>query len=241
LDILVLFKKKLAPYHITFEGNLDEITEEKIVTLVGNASMNKSRVLEGNDNQNKITTLKFTEKKTMDKNINTPKDMNVPKEVKEAVSFKNPEEIKEAIQDVRNDSTETDWMLCCYEDPSKMKEIVFDSKGKGGVEELKKHIKEGNVYYGMTRVEDIYDGNVTIKFVFIHVQSEKIKNIVKATLSTHKGTVDKMFYPIHVSMPVATTVDEFDQDSVKLAVQKNSNTKSSVINNDEKKSRKKSK
>jgi len=63
LDILVLFKKKLAPYHITFEGNLDEITEEKIVTLVGNASMNKSRVLEGNDNQNKITTLKFTEKK----------------------------------------------------------------------------------------------------------------------------------------------------------------------------------
>jgi len=177
----------------------------------------------------------------MDKNINTPKDMNVPKEVKEAVSFKNPEEIKEAIQDVRNDSTETDWMLCCYEDPSKMKEIVFDSKGKGGVEELKKHIKEGNVYYGMTRVEDIYDGNVTIKFVFIHVQSEKIKNIVKATLSTHKGTVDKMFYPIHVSMPVATTVDEFDQDSVKLAVQKNSNTKSSVINNDEKKSRKKSK
>jgi hypothetical protein len=61
-------------------------------------------------------------------------------------------------------------MLCCYDDATKMKEIVFDSKGDKGVEELKKNVKEGNVYYGMVRVQDIYDGNVTIKFVFITVQ-----------------------------------------------------------------------
>jgi hypothetical protein len=137
--------------------------------------------------------------------------MKVPTEVKEAVSFKNPDEVISAIKDVRNDSTDTDWMLTCYEDPSKMKEIIFDSKGKnifnkikgsGGVEELKKHIQDGNVYYGMVRVKDVYDGNVTIKFVFIHVQSDKIKTLVKgnlfffnkkASLSTHKGVVDKMF------------------------------------------------
>jgi len=86
----------------------------------------------------------------------------------------------------------------------------------------------------MVRVKDVYDGHVTIKFVFIQIQSDKIKNMVKASLSTHKGTVDKMFAPIHVRMPVATTIDDFSQDSVEETVQKNSNTKSSVIDGDKK-------
>ena len=60
------------------------------------------------------------------------------------------------------------------------------------MEELKKNVIEGNVYYGMVRVQDIYDGNVTIKFVFITVQSDKIKTMLKASLSTHKGVIEKM-------------------------------------------------
>jgi len=146
--------------------------------------------------------------------------MNIPKEVKEACSFKDADKVSSAIKDVRNDNTSTNWMLTCYEDPNKMKEIIFDSSGSGGVEELKKNVKEGNVYYGLVRVKDVYDGNVTVKFVFIVVQSDKIKNMVKASLSTHKGVVDKMFAPVHVTMPVATTVNDFSQESIEELVQK---------------------
>jgi len=229
LDIQEQFKKKLAPFHVTFEGTLNEITDEKIVHLVGNASMNKSRVLDNNNSSNKIDSLSYKEKKTVNQSANIPKEMNIPKEVKEAVSFKNPDDVTNAIKDVRNDSTDTDWCLCCYEDPNKMKEIIYDSSGTGGVEEMKKNVKEGNVYYGMVRVKDVYDGHVTIKFVFIQIQSDKIKSMLKASLSTHKGVVEKMFSPIHVTLPVATTVDDFSQESVELCVQKNSNTKSNVI------------
>jgi len=119
--------------------------------------------------------------------------------------------------------------LCCYEDPSKMKEIVLDSSGDGGVEELKKHIKEGNVYYGLVRVKDVVDGNETIKFAFITVQSDKIKPLVRASLSTHKGVVENMFNPFHVALPVATKADEISQEEVELLVQKTSMTRSNVL------------
>jgi len=199
--------------------------------------MNKSRVLDKSEVNDKdvVKTLKFTEKQTVKQ---TPtKDISVPKDVKEGVSFKNPDDVKNAIKDVRSDSSDTDWMLCCYEDPSKMKEVVFDSSGTGGVEELKNHVKEGNVYYGLVRVKDIYDGHVTIKFVFITVQSDKIKPMLKGSLSTHGGVVNKMFAPVHVTLPVATTIDDFSQESVELLVQKTSMTKSSVLDGGDKKRR----
>jgi hypothetical protein len=53
--------------------------------------------------------------------------------------------------------------------------------------------------------------------------------MLKASLSTHKGVIEKMFSPVHVTLPVATTINDFSQESVEELVQKTTQTKSSVL------------
>lgn len=90
----------------------------------------------------------------------------------------------EALQEVRNDSSSTNWALLGY--GADNKSIVLDGKGTGGHSEFVSKFVPEKIQYGLLRVNDTVDGHSTVKFVFVQWVGEKVKATVRALTATHK-------------------------------------------------------
>jgi len=103
---------------------------------------------------------------------------------------KAPED-KSLLLAVRSDSDSTDWALFGYEGDSNT--IVPVGSGSGGIEELKQHLEEKKIFYGLLRVVDMFDATANVKFVFINWIGERVPITRKALITTHKGTIHLFF------------------------------------------------
>jgi len=109
------------------------------------------------------------------------------------VAFVPEEELRNTLRDVRQGLDGLQWALFTYEDP-KSNNVVFLAKGSGDIDsELKSHLKDDNVAYGIVRKVDKIDESETIKFCFINWVGENINRMLRARLGTHKGAVTAFF------------------------------------------------
>jgi len=143
------------------------------------------------------------------------------------VSFGNEEELKQAIKEVRSDSVPTDWFLFTYENP-KSNKIVFLAKGSGGASELKNHLKDDIVAYGLVRKEDKIDDSVTVKFAFIMWLGESVNRMLKARVGVHKGTLQTYIGQFHVDFTISSK-DEISDEIIQVKIQETSGSSSRVL------------
>jgi len=242
---------RFQPYHVDMTTHeVEEISDEKLTDLVGSASMTKNVVLDKNagqkiidDNKKKNESLSVhrqytsgiqsspttsqvisspTQQRTVQKK-ETSQVSAPPTESKE-VTFVEENWIKNAIADVRNDNTETDWALV----KSDAGQIELVDVGTGGVEELVTKLASDGVYYGIVRIMQQIDNSITTKFVFVHYIGNDVKPTARAKISTHKGTVGKVFQPYHTEI-VTSDVEELNSDKLWGLVTAASGTKSNVL------------
>lgn len=134
------------------------------------------------------------------------------------------ENVNEAIRNVRLDSNSTNWMLATYQDKNCKKPLVIIASGENGVDELKKHLGNDMVAYGLVRVVDTIEGIKTIKFILIVWIGNDASIMTKAQITTHKGHIAESFAPCHCEVTVSD-LSEISQDSVTRRIQAISGSK----------------
>jgi len=144
------------------------------------------------------------------------KGPSVPRGNSSELSFGNVEEGQHAIKRVRSDEDAADWVLFGYEGNSNV--VILEGVGSGGLAELKQHLADDKIFYGIVRVYDSYDGHRTTKFVLILWVGDKVKIIRKARVTTHKGAVLEFLGQYHVDIPCSEQ-SEITDDIVKTQVQ----------------------
>jgi len=91
--------------------------------------------------------------------------------------------------------------------------LDYVGSGTGGVEELKSKLRDDKTSYGLVRVTDKIDNSVTVKFVLIVWVGEKVPFIKKAQVTTHKGSVTRLFGQYHNDIH-ANTLDEISESLI---------------------------
>jgi len=128
------------------------------------------------------------------------------------LSFADEAQAKESINDVRSNESATNWVLFTYSEKSKNK-IELVGKGTGGIEELKAHLNDSKMFYGLVRVQDVIDQSVTIKFVFIVWCGEHVPFLQKAKMTTHKGSISLLVGQYHNDIN-ASHLDELNDNVI---------------------------
>jgi len=129
---------------------------------------------------------------------------------------------KNAFADVRCNDTATNWCLFTYSE-AKKNTLELVGTGSGGIEELKAHLTEDKMYYGLVRVQDIIDQSVTIKFVFIIWCGEKVPFVQKGKMTTHKGSISTLMGQYHNDIN-ASNLNELSEEIVMNKVRDASGT-----------------
>jgi len=94
--------------------------------------------------------------------------------------------LAEAYQDVRNDSTPTNWFVGGYDGPAK---IVFQAKGSDGFSGFADALKDNECQYGFVRFTTGDEESKRAKFVFISWAGPSSKALARAKMSVHKANV----------------------------------------------------
>jgi len=103
-----------------------------------------------------------------------------------------------ALKDLRSPS-DTNWTLFTYSDSAK-NTIELVGSGSGGVDELKSHLDESKMFYGLARVIDRIDNSETVKFVFICFCGNKVPFVQKGKMTTHKGSITQLVGQFHTDL-----------------------------------------
>ncbi|KAL9656540.1 hypothetical protein ABK040_005302 [Willaertia magna] len=235
---------RFKPYHVDmYITSVDEISQQIVEDLVGQASMSRTKVLDSRkgeeiqreneekqkklDTQNRLTstqssnnnvTVNTTPKRVVSSTPKTVSSPTVSSSGGGSVEWDDLEAIQEAIREVRHDGSDINWMAITYAPNSKTK-LTLLGKGTGGVEEMKQDFQTDKVYFGLVRTTEIIDESETVKFVFIHMLGDKVGPMLKARVSIHKGTVEELLRPYHTTL-FATEPSEITENEVKVLVAK---------------------
>ncbi len=208
---------------------MNEVSQEIVEKLVSDASMSKSKEINRGSSASAPTPTSTPRGATS--SSPTPSSRVAPPKEGDSVDFEQLDSIKEAIKQVKSDSDVENWCLIGYVEDGSMKKIELTGKGSGSLDELKSHLKDDNVYYGLLRTEDKIDESVTIKFVFIHFIGNGLKPLHRAKISTHKGAVTKLFTPYHIDFTISEA-DEITTELVHKRVSETSGSGSKVLTKD---------
>jgi hypothetical protein len=215
-------EEHFSSYHVVVEVDTrDEVTSELIETKLQETSGTRNKVLEASEA--KVRPERgFTSGTTtkVDPTGSTPtKSSHMVGIGKAGSSFGGfsgrakgsgvviSQEVKDAVADVISDATETKWCAAGYEDQNVKKPIVLLGSGEGTVDNMKPLCPENHVIYGYVRMTDIVDDIPTVKFVYIKWIGETTKIMTKAQVATHKGGVEEVFYPAHVTVVASTPTE----------------------------------
>jgi len=227
-DIYNLF----APTHASLDSpDLHEVTDENVMKQIMIASGSYTHVLKGHPVQAQPRPqaapkpVSNTARTTAPRN--EPKSDTAAKTVEKIVEFIDEEGIKQAIQDVRNDSTDTNWVLITYDAPQS-KTLNLAGIGSGGLAEMKSHLTDDVIMYGLYRTVERIDDSITIKFTFIDWRGENIHRMQRAKLGTHSGEIRTLFHPFHVDVQ-ATQDDELTEEIIQKKVRMVSGTAVHVL------------
>jgi len=101
------------------------------------------------------------------------------------VTFVDEEGVNKGLEDVRNDSSDTNWIMFGHiKEGSQQIQVL--GKGGNGLEEMDQFFKDESVVYGVLgqRVQDTGEGDYsTTKYIFISWVGPKVKPLAKARSS----------------------------------------------------------
>ncbi|KAH7170011.1 hypothetical protein EDB81DRAFT_638219 [Dactylonectria macrodidyma] len=118
-------------------------------------------------------------------------------------------EVTAAYDAVRDDKSDTNWLLISYAAAVGNK-LTLTSTGTGGISELASHLDDSQVQYGYVRVEYANDKESTrVKFVLAVWIGDNTKVMRKARVSIESGDVKRAL--AHHSIAV-TTSDKAELD-----------------------------
>ncbi|ORX68922.1 actin depolymerizing protein [Linderina pennispora] len=130
----------------------------------------------------------------------------------------NPE-IAEAYENVRDDKSETNWLLLEFVDDRK-DELKVGGTGTGGLDELKTHLKDDQAAFGYVRMIMSNDElSQRTKFVFISWCGVGTRVMRKAKLSVQKGDVKNVLRSFSIEVP-ASELGELANDEIMLLLRK---------------------
>jgi len=234
-DIYNLF----APCHTSLDNpDLHEVTDANLMKEIMKASGTYQHVLEGHPvtrpppqtHQPQHTHQAANKPTPAAKKPAAPSDTHggAAKTVEKVVDFQDQSGIQQAIADVRYDGSDTDWVLITYDGP-RSNILKLEGIGSGGLEELKSHLSESVIMYGLYRTTEKIDDSVTVKFCYIDWRGERIHTMQRAKLATHSGAVRGLFHPFHVDI-CASSDDEITADVINKKIKTASGSASFVIN-----------
>jgi len=198
-------------------SEIHEVSAEIIKGKIMDVSGSGSRVL--NDSGQKHANQQVQQSMAGER-----KGSNVRQPKAEAGSGLNIEgDLRGALARVRHG--QTNWTLFTHHDNGS---LAFTAEGEGGVSELKSHLRNDIVAYGLVRKIDKIDDSETVKFAFVTWTGESIPRMFKARLGTTRGAVVDLFTPFHVELQ--TELDhELSDQIVQDLIGTHSGTKTKVL------------
>jgi len=152
-------------------------------------------------------------------------EMKQPMKAAHQITFTDEAAFKAALKAVRDDKSDTNWVLASYQGKDT---ISLIGSGSGGVSELTTKLEDENIDFGVVRVSETIDKSKTTKFVYVYWVPESVKTMKKAEASARKGAIDHVFAPHHVTLTIQTK-DELSEQVVMDAVSSASGSKSRII------------
>lgn len=141
-----------------------------------------------------------------------------------------PDEVFDLIKAVRNDKDSTTWVTLAYKGDN---ELTVHGSGSGGLDEFRGDFDPKERMYGLCRLNDVYDGHVTVKFVFICWSGASVGVIKKAKMATHKGSIENIIGQAHIAID-ASEADDLSNEVVMGRITDASGSGSRVLNVGEK-------
>lgn len=132
--------------------------------------------------------------------------------------MKDPESLFAAIEDVRNDSTETNWALFKYDD-ARRDAIELFMTGTDGLEGIKANFAENFTGYGYLRVLSGDAESRRTKFVFLRLAGARAPVMNRARMSQHTPYVEQIVKHLSISH-TASNVAELNEDEIMLKVKR---------------------
>jgi hypothetical protein len=123
--------------------------------------------------------------------------------------------LAEAYADVRNDKTDTDWVLCGYSEDGKS--LQKRGSGSGGLAEMAESFVDNEPMYGYLRVTAGDEESIRQKFVLVTWCGPEVKALKKAKMSVHKASFKTLFKEFAVEMHY-TERNEVDPAEVRARV-----------------------
>ncbi|PPQ80562.1 hypothetical protein CVT25_001596 [Psilocybe cyanescens] len=127
--------------------------------------------------------------------------------------------IKEAYLEVRNDKSDTNWLLLDYESDRSDK-LKVTQTGSGGLSELKEALDDSKASYAYARVSYSNDKESTReKFILVVWIGPNCKVMRKAKISVHAADVKNVLrvYSIEVA---AREKDDLNEDPIVVRLRK---------------------
>mmetsp|Transcript_9265 Transcript_9265/g.11108 ORF Transcript_9265/g.11108 Transcript_9265/m.11108 type:complete len:491 (+) Transcript_9265:132-1604(+) len=226
-------KKVFSSYMKSLEiASLNEISQEKVDDIIGTVTQLKSKVTTKQAKSGFLIGGQHVDARTADgdkgaaySKPDSRANFGFNKSKGAAVSFTDEEKVKEEVGNVRSDTDPCRWCLFTY---INKKEIEFSASGNGDVSELLAACEDDKISYGLFRFEEVYDGQPHVKFGFVHwVPENGLSPVLKATISTHKGTVTPFFRPFHHQFYVENR-SELTEEKAIDAISSLTGTKSKV-------------
>jgi hypothetical protein len=198
-----------APHHTTLDApELSEVTDENVMTAIKKASGTFQHVLEGSRGGGGGGAgggghSAHSQPRLGGGGGGVKTHGGVVATVEAIVNFEDENAIRAAIKAVRADSDPTNWCLITYT-AEKSKTLKLLATGTGNLDDLKSHLNDKMIAYGLYRTLDQVDESVTVKFVWIDWRGANIHRMQKAALGTHSGAVKELFQPYHVDIQASS-------------------------------------
>jgi len=127
--------------------------------------------------------------------------------------------IETAYLDVREDKTDTNWLLLDYE-TDKSDKLVVTKTGTGGLSELKDSLNDSNASFGYVRVTFANDKqSQREKFILVVWIGPQCKVMRKAKISVHTADVKGVLKVYSLEVP-ARERDDLKEDPIVVKLRK---------------------
>ncbi|KAH7821041.1 cofilin/ADF [Monocercomonoides exilis] len=136
-----------------------------------------------------------------------------------AIQVKNEEEVREVVADIKNDATETNFVVLGYED-GKSNCIQLVAKGTEGIAGVLPLMTPTFMGYAYIRVISGDAESRRPKFIFISFSGESVSLVKKGKMGTHVSSINTLFGYSHIQVQASlpSELDEADlMDKVKKA------------------------
>ncbi|GAM22257.1 hypothetical protein SAMD00019534_054320 [Acytostelium subglobosum LB1] len=209
--------KLLGHYNVEIiASSKAEISEQEIVNKVSDASGSRNRT--GDTVPKHVPAPTLTSAGSANAYGSRSAQVKLPtvNTTSVGLSFIDEAGLRQLVQEVKSPQSSVNWMLIGYE--NKEQNLSLIGKGNGGLRELVSHLSSSKVSYGIVKVSDKIDNSVTTKVAQINWVGVNVSPMIKGKITSHKGTIDEFFAPVHVVLYGEVT-DELTEDRLLAKVQ----------------------